>query len=748
VDQVVTRVNRTVGRQLGWHIELLRWEDRQPDAGRPQSSINEDLDRADAFIGLLGSKWGTPTGAYTSGFEEEFERSLERWRADPAHRVWLYFKQIPDEQLADPGDSLKRVLAFRDRVRDQQLALYNRFVTVGELREKAFERLVTHLAELSAPSRERVADEANAVGAAGGAKASERSPSDAESTSAAATAAVPVDDELLAIVDRVREAVIRGIPPESDSGGYDGATIARTFLLAASWMNGNDRGRLTLGTHQAVTVYERCETILPSVAEVVLLLSTVLADEDPVRPAWKLLKGDPEPGRYVRIAAELLIHSRESVVRAAALGLLRRTGNAALLDRDHFVALVNDEDEAVRANAYKLLDATEETDSLLIRTAAETEAAAAVVLVRHLAVNDPPGGLALVERWSSLANVDVAATFAAARRVTRDDLLGLLGSDKRAMQIFALRAGARVLHRADVEPLLNDRFVAVRRAAVKLILDRSWKVDDEVLIRATYLGRRETLRPHPLRQRILMRSKRQRLSSRDPSDAAEPDAYAAAALEDFKRFGGAVRSDIDCDYAAWADDDERRDAMRTAGVIALAAHGDEPDIGRLEPFLLADDDPTSQAATLGFFGRVGGPIEADRLLTLGHQNRLDGVGAEHALETIARRHPEVVESLLASPDLEFREAGLRVAVDAPDRALESRIRTLLYDENWWIRKAAVSFLVKVLSEKELEALLTSYPDEGEFYFYNVMGWLDRVLYAPEPFRALYLEDLRAESTDE
>src|SRR5689334_340092 len=77
--KVVEEINHTSGRDAGVYIDLLGWEDTLPGVGRPQGIINEDVDKCDLFIGLLWKRWGTPPGEeYSSGFEEEFIRALQR----------------------------------------------------------------------------------------------------------------------------------------------------------------------------------------------------------------------------------------------------------------------------------------------------------------------------------------------------------------------------------------------------------------------------------------------------------------------------------------------------------------------------------------------------------------------------------------------------------------------------------------------------------------------------------------------
>ncbi len=72
---------------------------RPPSFGRPQSNINPYLDECDLFVGILWEKWGTPPGGdvtYSSGFEEEFERTRERRdkNGNGAPDIWLFLKEV------------------------------------------------------------------------------------------------------------------------------------------------------------------------------------------------------------------------------------------------------------------------------------------------------------------------------------------------------------------------------------------------------------------------------------------------------------------------------------------------------------------------------------------------------------------------------------------------------------------------------------------------------------------------------
>ena len=115
---VVEDFNSQLAKALGYQIELVGWEDTLPGVGRPQAIINRDLDGCDLFVGMLWKRWGTPPGteAYTSGFEEEFQRSMTRNSKEGRPQIHLLLKDLDAASLADPGDHLKKVIEFKKHV--------------------------------------------------------------------------------------------------------------------------------------------------------------------------------------------------------------------------------------------------------------------------------------------------------------------------------------------------------------------------------------------------------------------------------------------------------------------------------------------------------------------------------------------------------------------------------------------------------------------------------------------------------
>lgn len=130
--------NSQLADALGYQVELVGWEDTLPGVGRPQEIINRDLDGCDLFVGMLWKRWGTPPGTepYTSGFEEEFNRSMIRNAKEGRPEINLLLKDLDAASLADPGDHLKKVIAFKDQVFAERKLLAGTFSDIRDFEAK------------------------------------------------------------------------------------------------------------------------------------------------------------------------------------------------------------------------------------------------------------------------------------------------------------------------------------------------------------------------------------------------------------------------------------------------------------------------------------------------------------------------------------------------------------------------------------------------------------------------------------
>lgn len=138
--RVIDEYNSQLAYAFGYHAELVGWEDTLPGVGRPQALINRDLDGCDLFVGMLWKRWGSlpdTSGEFTSGFEEEYVRSMRRFEAEQRPQIQLLLKDIDPASLFDAGPQLERVQAFRERVFAEKKLMAKTFASITEF-EKLF----------------------------------------------------------------------------------------------------------------------------------------------------------------------------------------------------------------------------------------------------------------------------------------------------------------------------------------------------------------------------------------------------------------------------------------------------------------------------------------------------------------------------------------------------------------------------------------------------------------------------------
>ncbi|MYD85874.1 MAG: hypothetical protein F4137_20655 [Acidobacteria bacterium] len=94
VGAAIQDVNNLL-RSTGIRFEMLSWDTHvRPGLGRDaQSVINEQIgDDYTVLVGIMWTRFGSPTGRADSGTEEEFTRVLERHERGERVDAMFYFK--------------------------------------------------------------------------------------------------------------------------------------------------------------------------------------------------------------------------------------------------------------------------------------------------------------------------------------------------------------------------------------------------------------------------------------------------------------------------------------------------------------------------------------------------------------------------------------------------------------------------------------------------------------------------------
>lgn len=116
--RIINELNMVLPKEYGAWIDPFFWEDqtRVIGMGLAQSRIDSPADY-DLFIGMLGRRYGTPTGAidpetgekYMSGTEQEFKEAYRAWKASNGKKPEIKFlRKAVKEAPPDEGEEYEQ----------------------------------------------------------------------------------------------------------------------------------------------------------------------------------------------------------------------------------------------------------------------------------------------------------------------------------------------------------------------------------------------------------------------------------------------------------------------------------------------------------------------------------------------------------------------------------------------------------------------------------------------------------------
>jgi len=138
---VIERVNTNKAKAMGYLLDAINYEDALPSGGRPQELVNKDVAECDVFVLLFWKRWGSASGKFSSGTEEEFFIADSRFRKEKVPHLLIYFRDPPAEMIADPGVQLRKVRKFRARIEKEKRYLYKPYSKIEEWRDLFEEHL-------------------------------------------------------------------------------------------------------------------------------------------------------------------------------------------------------------------------------------------------------------------------------------------------------------------------------------------------------------------------------------------------------------------------------------------------------------------------------------------------------------------------------------------------------------------------------------------------------------------------------
>ena len=764
---VAQQVNDTVAREMGGRLELIGWEETLSGIGRPQGLINADMETCDLFIGAIWTKWGMRPaldGPLTSGFEEEFELSRARHGRTGSPLMCVFFKEIDLLHLQDPGDELKKVLAFQEKLQREKNFLYDTFTTPDAFADKVRAFLTTQTIKLlrgTSSTRDEKASEPQP-------QEPRMEPINGDAASASTTSDSMESKFLVSASETLNKE--ETLSPDA---------IARLRLIGAT-AGSAENDKILIGVHDANLLYQDRRSLAFSLREKRGLLETGLAELDhEIVPIWNwlaevaaeqqdilailtligenaqrvgaltamrlLAKSIHFPGLpEMDLVEAWLAQSVPGRVRAAALRYLQDHGTTS-----HVASI---EKEVARADKDTLTPALEAAIAIHLRNS-EADAANYILSTSFETLDESLLALGL-DGLNELGNeasgrgLDHRSAAVRARTIETLSARGVLGFDTvdRAKEDDAplvRMAALQALERLGQAPSLEEaRKIMVRPKYTSglLFMSHSSDIVGEGFF-ARYLT--ERLRHMPL---LAVES----LLSSSPDRHA---AYLALAARRAKDFGNELRSDLMDNFVGYASrhwpdgikpansfssilflgtlnplDAKRRDLVRESLDI-VADQRDEKDLPLLR-HVLDSKFVSPSAAVVAFIRSLGGLDDVERL------GCTSTPGSPMAFDDAARAILKILNGDLRSlTDRDLPDEMLARVVDlAPNAALERlpdlTILTMLLADKPQLRRAVAKKVPASLPRRRVRRLLQAYRADPEGRYYVVTHWLDLGLAYP------------------
>lgn len=145
---IVEAINRS-HEKLEIELDLRIWKDVQAEYGNPQEKINRDfVEKCDVFIGLIWKKWGTPTGQSDCGFIEEFNIAERRYNETRKPTILLYAKAANEQEIKeDEKEGYNKIKEFKNEIISEHKGFLIPFETIDSWKNIIRARLAQYVVE-------------------------------------------------------------------------------------------------------------------------------------------------------------------------------------------------------------------------------------------------------------------------------------------------------------------------------------------------------------------------------------------------------------------------------------------------------------------------------------------------------------------------------------------------------------------------------------------------------------------------
>lgn len=757
---VVERLNKIYGRRTGWQIELWGWEDTLASFSRPQALINKDVENCDLFIGMMWKRWGTSSGEYSSGFEEEFTIARNRRLSGDRPEIWMLFKRVDEELHEDPGEQLKKTLDFKKKLVESKELLFKEFENLDHFTSLVFDDLSAYVLDLYNKVLKSVGTSETESPTAKTTKSERVEPSSTCNEKNA---------QLIGVFSKLTRCLGNGKETEIEYWERVRAHLSTTALFSESHI-----GEIW-GSHEANLVYRKRKEWELTLNERWFLIRTYFGDASSVVPGWYWLSGR-DISEMEGILFSLSEHDRNTNVRKGALLSLAQSNTCPPLEL--ISKLLQDEDQKVVIACLKLLRFCEDINALkfleplLSHPTEEVKDLALSAYIDLLYLHDPEQSFVILKDKSKVVtrayrvsgeklnlNISkpllISAVFEAAPRVREfaADYLSKVGALTKEISEQILKDPDSLVRRIGFEWLLRN--------GEEFSLSDISKLFPRPKTRASWLS---LSRPEVTEDDIvpLVLSKKTKEELEDMVDFYSghgDEAYEALASTHTTYVAERLRFDLEDHFESlrnksidrlksqygeqapillgrYKPDTEQfiRDTFTSSAIKGIAKLDDKSDIDIAREYIGKLKHGMADDSCISIIEKYGDTADIERLIDVAKKTY--GSTKERAVSVAIKlsSNPEkIIRELVKSQDKIISEIA---ADQTPSLGREDRIalaKELLYSENDNVRLLAARIISKHLGRNDVEQILNDYI-ERPTYYYNVVHSLDRYLYAPSKFK--------------
>jgi len=765
--EAVDRLCRVLGNRLGWHIELLGWEDTLPGFGRPQSLINRDVDNSDLFIGLLWRRWGQPTGEkYDSGFYEEFIRARDRYNKTGKPEIWLFFKSIDSESLNDPGEQLAKVLKFKKEQIDRKDLFFKEFYD-DSWENLIYDCLTKYIIDLSQQlTSTEILERASLV---------ERSIKETSIEHKETQETTSYPNEIVSLFDKIYKDLSTTVPPSLDSWER-----TRLLLQSTAWFSQYFSWKL-LGNHEINRIYNHRKDCELSFEERLLLVRSSISDRTNLRPGWFWLNHlkEDKVDDFICYLAE---KDSDDDVRRNSYSLLAKTNFVAppeLIEKG-----LSETDDEIKHYAINLIKNTQNIEyiDLLKRFTDNPESE-----LRSLAINakieliyqkDPDAAFSeLISSDSDLPPLILNTLEDLSLKTDHAYLFKALEEGAPSVRRFA----ASYLRKSKlVKPdlantMLKDTDPLVRKEGVMSLIELGEHLNMDII---------KKLFPEPSKPQsggwfqssvrasdftiIILRGAKPEslLNTLDFYSNDSDEAYRVLAEDHFQLIKPRIRSDLDDEFETLRLESESKmlgkygDKAQSAlsgyslelisfvtslfvkaALSGLTKNGIKNDIKYARKYLGNTKYNMADNEAISIISRFGHVSDTKRLIQCALNNY--GTTKKLAIYTaldLSNDKIKLIKTLLKNEDREIVKIASQYLSSLKIPCKENLAKNLLFSELDEVRLIGLGILIQESSQEYLEEILDDYISKNKYY-YNVVTWLDKCLYAVGRYHDFFMNEL-------